>query len=126
MAETLMKVHELAKSLNVQSKELMVKLGECGIELKNHMSPLTEEQVTLAFEIYTQQQNEELDKVQELHDVLIKKAAEEAEAAKAAAEAERVAREREKTMRKKPDEIKGKKSESNIDEKPAKADNVSA
>jgi len=32
------RVHELAKKLNVTSKELLVKLAELGVEAKNHAS----------------------------------------------------------------------------------------
>jgi translation initiation factor IF-2 len=40
-----MRVHELAKQLNLDAKELIVKLQEFGIEAKSHMSALTDEQV---------------------------------------------------------------------------------
>lgn len=40
-----MKVHELAKELNIESKELIKKIKELNIDVKNHLSVLTEEQV---------------------------------------------------------------------------------
>lgn len=40
-----MKVHELAKELKVESKELIKKIKELDIDIKNHLSILTEEQV---------------------------------------------------------------------------------
>lgn len=40
-----MKVHELAKELNIESKELIKKIKELDIDVKNHLSVLTEEQV---------------------------------------------------------------------------------
>jgi translation initiation factor IF-2 len=43
-----MRVHELAKELNVHSKDLLEKLHALNVEVKNHMAALTEEQVSLA------------------------------------------------------------------------------
>ena len=40
-----MRVHELAKELELESKELIAKLKEMGIEVKSHASTLTDEQV---------------------------------------------------------------------------------
>ncbi len=40
-----MRVHELAKELQLESKELIAKLKEMGIEVKSHASTLTDEQV---------------------------------------------------------------------------------
>ena len=109
MAETSMKVHELAKNLKLTSKEVLAKLAEYGIEIKSHLSILTEEQATMIFEIYTQMCDDNLEEVQQLHDTLIKKAADDKAAAEAEAEAQRVAQERQKTMRKKPvEEVKEK------------------
>ena len=43
-----MRVHELARELGLRSsKEILDKLQEHGVQIKNHMSPLTEEQVDL-------------------------------------------------------------------------------
>lgn len=42
-----MKVHELSKKLNIENKELIQKLTDLGIEVKNHMSVITDEQVQL-------------------------------------------------------------------------------
>src|SRR3989338_6923783 len=39
------KVYELARDLNIESKELLDKLKEIGIKVNSHMSTLTDEQV---------------------------------------------------------------------------------
>ena len=39
------KVHELAKEMGVRSKDLIVRAGALGIEVKSHMSSLTEEEI---------------------------------------------------------------------------------
>jgi len=44
-----LKIHELAKELNVSSKRLMEKLEEIGIHPKSHMSTLTDEEVERLF-----------------------------------------------------------------------------
>lgn len=48
------RVHEIAKDLKVSSKDIIEKLAGYGIELKNHMSTLEEDQLSLILEIYTQ------------------------------------------------------------------------
>jgi len=45
-----MRVHELAKELQLENKELIAKLKEMGIEVKSHASTLTDEQVKKAKE----------------------------------------------------------------------------
>ena len=40
-----MKVHELAKELELSSKELMEKLKDMGIEAKSHLSTLEDDEV---------------------------------------------------------------------------------
>ena len=43
-----MRVHELARELGLRSsQEILDKLHEHGMQLKNHMSPLTDEQVDI-------------------------------------------------------------------------------
>ncbi len=42
-----MRVHELAKEMNISSKELLEKLHALGVEAKNHMATLTPEQIEL-------------------------------------------------------------------------------
>ncbi len=108
MAETL-KVHEVAKSLGVSSKEVLTKLAEHGIEIKSYMSAITEAQVITVFEIFTQMREETYEEVEALRASLQKKKAEDKAAADAAAEAKRVADERAKTMRKTPEEIEAAK-----------------
>jgi translation initiation factor IF-2 len=53
-----MRVHELAKKVGVTSKELIVQLTEKGVEVKNHMSALTDDQVQLVLDKATQPQAE--------------------------------------------------------------------
>ena len=52
--EAKIKVHEIAKDLKVTSKDIIEKMAEMGVELKNHMSVLTEEQLGMILDIYTQ------------------------------------------------------------------------
>ncbi|MDD4496306.1 MAG: translation initiation factor IF-2 N-terminal domain-containing protein, partial [Eubacteriales bacterium] len=47
--ETKNRIYELAKELNTTSKRLMEKLSEINIEVKNHMSLLTDEQLDALF-----------------------------------------------------------------------------
>ena len=47
------RIHELAKQLNINSKELMEKLNEFGIEAHSHMSTLSDEDAELIMEYYT-------------------------------------------------------------------------
>ena len=42
-----MRVNELAKELNIQSKDIMSYLGEYGIEIKSHSSNLDERQISM-------------------------------------------------------------------------------
>ena len=45
-----MRVHELAKELDLTSKELLVKLHDLGVEAKSHMSKLEDDAVELMLE----------------------------------------------------------------------------
>ncbi len=51
---TKVRVHELAKVLDTNSKELIALLAEFGYEIKNHMSVLEEDQLDIIFEVFTQ------------------------------------------------------------------------
>ena len=46
------RIHELAKQLNVNSKDLMEKLEEFGIEANSHMSTISEDDAALIIEYY--------------------------------------------------------------------------
>jgi len=48
------RVHELAKELDTNSKELIALLSEYGFSAKNHMSTLEQEELDIIFETYTQ------------------------------------------------------------------------
>ena len=49
------RVHELAKTLNVSSKDLIEKLKEFNIIVKNHMSNLKEEEINTILKYYDDQ-----------------------------------------------------------------------
>ncbi|MBE7037112.1 MAG: translation initiation factor IF-2, partial [Ruminococcaceae bacterium] len=51
---TKVRVHELAKVLDTNSKELIALLGEYGYVIKNHMSILEDDQLDIIFEVFTQ------------------------------------------------------------------------
>lgn len=48
------RVHEIAKDLKVTSKDVIERLAQHGVVVKNHMAVLDEEQLGLVMEIYTQ------------------------------------------------------------------------
>ncbi len=53
------RVHELAKELNIGSKELIaILLDEFGIQVKNHMSTIEEEDAALIKELYSNKEEE--------------------------------------------------------------------
>jgi len=51
---TKVRVHELAKVLDTNSKELIALLAEYGHEIKNHMTVLEQDQLDIIFEVFTQ------------------------------------------------------------------------
>ncbi len=53
------RVHELAKRLNMSSKDLLAELEDLGVEAKNHMSTLDDSTVNMLMEIYASEENEE-------------------------------------------------------------------
>lgn len=63
------RVHELAKILNVGSKELIEKLKEFGIDVKSHMSTMEDDETKLITEYYEElkkDNKEEKDKMTEV------------------------------------------------------------
>lgn len=54
-----LRVYELAKQLDMDTKELMHELEELGIEVKSHMSFIDEETVNILLDIYKQALDEE-------------------------------------------------------------------
>ena len=46
------RVHEVAKDLKLNSRELLDLFAAHGITLKNHMATLDEKQLSLIFEVY--------------------------------------------------------------------------
>ena len=53
-SEAKVKVHDIAKSLGVTSKDVIEKLTGLGFEVKSHQSALTSEQLGIVLDIYTQ------------------------------------------------------------------------
>ena len=51
------KLSEVAKLLKITGKEMMSKMAEYGVELKSLSSVMTEEQISLAFDVFTQLNN---------------------------------------------------------------------
>lgn len=49
-----MRVYELAKELNLSSKELIMKLNDLDIKVKNHMSTLEDDEVELILDIFSE------------------------------------------------------------------------
>lgn len=54
MAVAKTKVHDIAKELNVTSKDIIEKLASVGVEVKSHQSVLETEQLGMVLDIYTQ------------------------------------------------------------------------
>lgn len=52
------RVHELAKRLNMSSKDLLAELEDLGVEAKNHMSTLDDSIVNMLVEIYASEEDE--------------------------------------------------------------------
>lgn len=52
------RVYEIAKDLNISSKDLINQLTEFDVQIKNHMSTLEEKDIDLVLDIYTQQNDE--------------------------------------------------------------------
>ena len=53
------RVHELAKTLNIGSKELVEKLKQMNIEVKSHMSVLTDEDVDKVLDVFSEEESKE-------------------------------------------------------------------
>lgn len=51
-----LRVYELAKKLNMSAKELLQELEELGLDVKNHMSYIDEETVSLILEIFEEEE----------------------------------------------------------------------
>ncbi|MCT4598750.1 MAG: translation initiation factor IF-2 [Vallitalea sp.] len=59
------RVYEIAKQIGISNKELLSTLKEFDIEVKNHMSSLTDEEVGIITEYFTPQENNETENAQE-------------------------------------------------------------
>lgn len=53
------RVYEVAKQLNISTKEIMNKLEECGFKVHSHMSTLADEEAALIIDFYTESKKEE-------------------------------------------------------------------
>ncbi len=58
--EKKIRVHELAKRLNMSSKDLLAELEDLGVEAKNHMSTLDDSIVNMLVEIYSSEDEKDL------------------------------------------------------------------
>jgi translation initiation factor IF-2 len=130
MADTsTIKLGEISKRFKITNKDMIAKLAEYGIELKSASSVLTEEQVSLIFDIYTQQNESSMEEITELRNELLGKGKSEksqaepkAKKAEKTEKAEQVKAE-EKTEAK--PEKKQEKAESKPEPKAEKADEKS-
>jgi len=62
-----LRVYELARQLEMDTKELMKELADLGIEIKSHMSFIDEETVNILLEMYSKSEDEEeFDEYEEL------------------------------------------------------------
>ena len=52
------KIHELAKKLNLNSKDLVEKAKQIGMDVKNHLSGITEDEAEKLEKQYKQQSND--------------------------------------------------------------------
>jgi translation initiation factor IF-2 len=60
------RVYEVAKDLNISSKDVLKRLNEFDIKVKNHMSTMEESEIDIILEIYTQQnQKSDIEEVEE-------------------------------------------------------------
>ncbi|HHW56591.1 MAG TPA: translation initiation factor IF-2 [Clostridia bacterium] len=60
-----MRVYELAKELNLSSKDLISKLNDLDIKVKNHMSTLEDEEVTLIKDLLTDKPHQQKEEIAE-------------------------------------------------------------
>ncbi|SHH39118.1 translation initiation factor IF-2 [Thermosipho atlanticus] len=58
-----LRVYELARQLEMDTRELMKELAELGIEIKSHMSYIDEETVNILLEMYSKSDEEEVDDI---------------------------------------------------------------
>lgn len=59
------RIYELAKELNISSKELIEKIKELGLEVNSHMSTLENEEAILVKSLLNEEENEEENKLEE-------------------------------------------------------------
>jgi len=69
-----MRVYELAKELNLSSKELVSKLNDLDIKVKNHMSTLEDDEIELILDIFTEKPS--LDELKDSEEKVIEDAIE--------------------------------------------------
>ncbi|MGL4362292.1 MAG: translation initiation factor IF-2 [Cellulosilyticaceae bacterium] len=59
------RVYELAKRLNISTKEIMIQLKECGCEVQSHMSSIEDQEVNLITNYYKANKKEEIQQKEE-------------------------------------------------------------
>ncbi len=89
LADTKLTAMTVAKDLGLKGKDVVLKLAEYGIELKSSSTAITEEQASLAYDIFTKMNENTLDEINEDRNQALAKKAEEKKAAEKAAEAEK-------------------------------------
>lgn len=124
------RVHEVAKDLNVPSKEVVDLLKKYFGDTKKHMTALTEDELDIVFDYYTQKNNmESFDEYYAVRNNAIdKKEAEEEKEAKASKDSEKKSKvsQKEKSAEgKKAQQDKEKKTQQNTKAAPAKQKNSS-
>ena len=67
------RVYELAKELKITSKELISKLNDLDINVKNHMSTLEDDEVSLIIDLLTEKEEKETDELVEEYDEIDEK-----------------------------------------------------
>ncbi|AFK86832.1 MULTISPECIES: translation initiation factor IF-2 [Thermoanaerobacterium] len=67
------RVYELAKELKITSKELISKLNDLDINVKNHMSTLEDDEVSLIIDLLTEKEETETDELVEEYDEIDEK-----------------------------------------------------
>jgi translation initiation factor IF-2 len=64
------RVYEIAKQLNIGNKELLDIIADLGINVKNHMSMLEDEETKIIMEMFAKEEKEEADTIENENEVL--------------------------------------------------------
>ena len=120
MADKGIKLGEISKSIKITNKDIIAKMAEYGVTLKSSATVLTDEQVSMILDIYTQANAEtEADLVKLREEALNTKSETKAEPKEEIVEEETPKKEEKKEEKpEKKEEKPAKKKEENIDKKP--------